>query len=596
MNVEVIKKKEGRIDRKTGELINENLRVAAYARVSTDMEEQQTSFKSQQKYYMDKIFSNPKWSFVEVYADEGISGTQDYKRENFMRMIKDAQEGRIDLILTKSISRFARNTLDTLKYVRMLKSNNVGILFEEENINTLDMAGELLLTVLSSVAQQESETISSHVRLGFKMKKERGELVGFNSCYGYFYEAKKNKMIINEKEAKIVRLIYKSYLDGYGCKSIAKMLTEMKIASPRGKSNWCENSVMNIIKNEKYMGDVIQGKTYTADSITHKRLPNNGEEDKYYIKDHHEPIISKEDFEKAQDILNSRNCSRMTGRRMGKKFTFSGRFRCGFCGKVYCKKSLYKKRPAWDCISVSKSGREFCPDSKIAHEDVIKSCFMEAYYLLTSNDGLALEDFLKNIKDSIRDATPLNMKKKLENERDTYKSKISKLVDLFVEGNLDSLTFEKKQEVWQKKIEECNSKIEQLKQVVDDDNKVEKGINKLKVELLTRESTNQSKEFDEDLFEALVDYGIIGGFNEKGEKENYMIRFICKTGFNLRAREDITEEIIIENNNLKNQSSSIYTPVLDFVSNQHFFVYEKKNNRLQKTLINKVRVRVEIEK
>ena len=428
------------------------------------------------------------------------------------------------------------------------------------------------------------------------MKRERGELVGFNSCYGYFYDSKNNKMIINEKEAKIVRMIFSSYIDGYGCKTISKMLADMKIASPMGRNHWCENSVMNIIKNEKYMGDVLQGKTYTADSITHKRLKNRGEEDQYYIKDHHEPIISKEDFEKAQNILKSRNNTKLTGRRMGKKFTFSGRFRCGFCGRVYCKKSLYKKRPAWDCISVAKNGREFCPDSKIAHEDVIKSCFMEAYYLLTSNEGLALEDFMKNIKDSIRDSTPANMKSKLENERDSYKSKLSKLIDLFVDGKLDSATFEKKQSVWQKKIEDCNAKIEQLRQVVADDDKVEKGINKLKVELLTRESANQSKEFDEDLFEALVDYGIIGGFNEKGEKENYLIRFICKTGFNLRAREDITEEMIVSNNCLKNDAKNIYIPVIDFVSNQHFFVYEKKNNRLQKTLINKVRVRVEIEK
>ncbi len=189
MEVEIIKKREN------NELSNNNdnsqkLKVAAYARVSTDLEDQKTSFISQQKYYLEKITENPKWMFVEVYADEGISGTQAFKRENFMRMVKDAENGKIDLILTKSISRFARNTLDTLKYVRLLKANGIGIIFEEEGINTLDMAGELLLTVLSSVAQQESETISSHIRLGYKMKRERGELVGFSSCYGYTYDSK----------------------------------------------------------------------------------------------------------------------------------------------------------------------------------------------------------------------------------------------------------------------------------------------------------------------------------------------------------------------------------------------------------------------
>ena len=595
MEVEIIKKVEGKIDTETGEIINEKLRVAAYARVSTDMKEQQTSFKSQQKYYMDKIYSNPNWTFVEVYADEGISGTQVFKRENFMRMIKDAQEGRMDLILTKSISRFARNTLDTLKYVRLLKSNGVGIIFEEENINTMDMAGELLLTVLSSVAQQEAETISSHVKLGFKMKKERGELVGYNGCYGYFCDAKNNKMIIKDKEAEIVRLIFKSYIDGLGCGSIARLLTEMKILSPTGKEHWCENTIMNIIRNEKYIGDVLQGKTYCDDPLTHKRKKNIGQEDKYYIKDHHEAIISKEDFEKAQDILKSRNCSRLPGRRMGKKFTFSGRFRCGFCGSSYGKKSLYKKRPAWDCLSVMKNGRTFCPNSKIMHEDAMKKCFMEAYYLLTANDGLAIEEFLKEIKEAVRDETPEKRKKKLESEKNDYKNKLNKLIDLFVDQKIDKEMFEKKQNVWQSKIDECNDKIEQLNAIVEDDKKIEKGINRIKVELLTRESQNDAKEFDEDLFEALIDYGIVGGYNEKGEIDNYMIRFICKNGFNLRSREDISPEMIIENNNLSKEKS-IYTPILDFVSNQHFYVYDKVNGANRKTLISKVRVRVEIEK
>ena len=192
MEIEVIKKKEGIFDRNTGEIVKRKKRVAAYARVSTDNEEQQTSFISQQKYYIDKIEKEPDWKFVEVYADEGISGTQTAKRENFLRMIRDAEDDKIDLILTKSISRFARNTVDTLKYVRLLRNKNVAVIFEEENINTLDMSGELLLSILSSVAQQESETISSHVRLGIKMKEERGELVGFNGVYGYTCDMKKN--------------------------------------------------------------------------------------------------------------------------------------------------------------------------------------------------------------------------------------------------------------------------------------------------------------------------------------------------------------------------------------------------------------------
>ena len=228
MEVQVIEKIQGRIDRATGLKINTRLRVAAYARVSTDSEDQLNSFESQVKYYNEKIKKNNEWLFVEVYADESISGTQDYKRSNFMRMIQDSLNGKIDLILTKSISRFARNTLDTLKYVRMLKEKNVAILFEEENINTLEMAGELLLTILSSVAQQESETISSHVKLGLKMKQKRGELIGYNGCLGYNYDKESKSISVNEEEAEIVKYIFNRYAQGVGSSIIAKELTNMK--------------------------------------------------------------------------------------------------------------------------------------------------------------------------------------------------------------------------------------------------------------------------------------------------------------------------------------------------------------------------------
>ena len=210
MEVQVIEKIQGRIDRATGLKINTRLRVAAYARVSTDSEDQLNSFESQVKYYNEKINKNNEWLFVEVYAYESISG------------IQDSLNGKIDLILTKSISRFARNTLDTLKYVRMLKEKNVAILFEEENINTLEMAGELLLTILSSVAQQESETISSHVKLGLKMKQQRGELIGYNGCLGYTYDKESKSISVNEEEAEIVKYIFNRYAQGVGSSIIAK--------------------------------------------------------------------------------------------------------------------------------------------------------------------------------------------------------------------------------------------------------------------------------------------------------------------------------------------------------------------------------------
>ena len=188
MEIIKIPKKEGIIDRRTGKVLSRKLRVAAYARVSTMGAEQLNSYESQKKYYYEKINNNPEWQFVNIYADEGISGTTDYRRAGFMRMMQDALSGKIDLILTKSISRFGRNTMDVLKNVRLLRDNNVAVLFEENNLNTLDTkTSEMLLTTLSAVAQQESENISEHVKLGLQMKMNRGELVGFNSCYGYKY-------------------------------------------------------------------------------------------------------------------------------------------------------------------------------------------------------------------------------------------------------------------------------------------------------------------------------------------------------------------------------------------------------------------------
>lgn len=598
MEVEVIKKQDKNIDENGNPL--KKLRVAAYARVSTELEEQQSSFISQQKYYLDKISDNPKWIFVEVYADEGISGTQAFKRENFMRMIKDAEAGKIDLILTKSISRFARNTLDTLNYVRLLRANNIPVVFEEENINTMDMSGELLLTVLSSVAQQESQTISSHIRLGYKMKRERGELVGFNSCFGYRYDSKKNEMKIIETEAKVVRMIFDLYLKGYGSSSIANTLTDLKILTPTGKEQWSYTTVSQILKNEKYAGDVMQGKSYVVDSLTHKRKVNNGEEDKYFIKDHHEPIIDRDIFDSVQQLLKSKTDSSVyKGRKPGStKSILSGRLRCGYCGKVYSKRNggtADITKHHWCCITSIKGAKTYCPDSKSLPEIVIRNTFMEAFGLLSNQNGLILNDFIDNLDESNRQDTPEAIINRLESEKQELKNKISKLIDLYVEGGIEKDILDKKQGTIEIKVSEINSQIDEIRKVNPDTNKYENTINKIKRELKSRESSIQEKEFDPDLFDKLVDYVIIGGFDEKNNKNEYLIRFICKNGFKAKSRDDISEDVII-NNSLNNHNSTIYMNVLDFISNQNISIFEIENNQRKKKIIDKVRVRVDMEK
>jgi DNA invertase Pin-like site-specific DNA recombinase len=283
------------------------LRVAAYCRVSTTSDEQIDSFNSQMTYYKTLIESNPNWVNAGIYADEGITGTAAEKRPDFMRMITDAMQGRIDVILVKSLSRFARNTVDTLNYVRALKEKKVYVRFEEEHIDTATEQGELLITVLSSVAQQEVQNTSEHVKKGLSMMMSKGDLVGFNSCLGYNYDEKTKKITINEKEAEIIRYIFKRYLEGIGTTVLARELGEHGWKTKYGSAHWCDSTILGILKNEKYKGDLLQGKTFTVDPITKKRLENRGESDKFYLTNHHEPIVSVDEWERANAMLQKRS-------------------------------------------------------------------------------------------------------------------------------------------------------------------------------------------------------------------------------------------------------------------------------------------------
>ncbi len=317
----------------------ERMRVAAYCRVSTDSADQLNSYKSQVTYYTDLIKKKKEWVLADIYADEAITGTQVTKREDFQRMINDCMNGDIDMVITKSLSRFARNTLDTLKYVRMLKEKNIAVYFEDEKINTLTMDGELLLVVLSLVAQQEVENISANVKKGLKMKMQRGEMVGFQGCLGYDYHPHTKTITVNEEEAEIVRYIL------------------------------AQSTVIGIIKNEKYKEDLLLGKTFTVDPIFKRRLENFGEEDKFYIHDHHEPIIREEVFEKAQEILARRNINRgkigdgnTKREKYSRKYAFSCMLECGFCGGTLTRRNWHSSsqysKVIWQCVTATKKGKK----------------------------------------------------------------------------------------------------------------------------------------------------------------------------------------------------------------------------------------------
>jgi site-specific DNA recombinase len=307
-------------------------RVAAYARVSTDNEEQLSSFDAQMDYYTRHIKSNPAWTFVEVYADEGISATSTKKRDGFNRMISGALNGKIELIITKSVSRFARNTVDTLTTVRQLKEKGVEVYFEKENIYTLDSKGELLITIMSSLAQEESRSISENVTWGQRKRFADGKV---SLQYGRFlgYEKGEDGLPkIVEQEAKVVRMIYKLFLEGKTTSGIAKHLTTNIILTPAGKEIWQQSTVQSILKNEKYKGDAMLQKSFTVDFLTKKKKINEGEIPQYYVEKSHAAIITPEVFDLVQHELKKRK--NVKGYKTGGG-CFPGKIGCGECGSFY---------------------------------------------------------------------------------------------------------------------------------------------------------------------------------------------------------------------------------------------------------------------
>jgi DNA invertase Pin-like site-specific DNA recombinase len=377
------------IDRETNEMTRK--KVCAYCRVSTDQEEQQSSYDLQVDHYTKFIKSNSSWEYSGVYADEGISGTSTKKRDEFLKMIEDCKERKIDMVITKSISRFARNTLDCLNYVRMLKGlpNPVGVYFEKENIDTLDAKSELLLTILSSLAQDESRSISENVRWSIQKRFQQGKAHCPTTTFlGYDKDAEGN-LIINEVQAKTIRRIFNEFLSGNGTNKIALNLTKDKVKTGTGRTKWTGNAVYRMLRNEKYCGDILMQKRVTVDFLTHKRVINRGHQPQYFIADHHPAIISKDDWNAVQIELDRRyNMNKGDGehpeQRHSNRSPFSNTLFCGKCGDPYIRRTFttFKKGQkqlygAWKCRVADgrKEGLE-C-DGKTYREISIEHGFMD---------------------------------------------------------------------------------------------------------------------------------------------------------------------------------------------------------------------------
>lgn len=533
MEVEVIKADASSREH-SGRRKLEKLRVAAYCRVSTDDEDQLKSYNSMVRHYTDYIKNNKQWIFAGVYADRAVTGTKVDKREEFQKLIQDCLGCKIDMVIAKSIPRFARNTLDTLKYVRMLRERNIAVYFEVEKINTLK-DGEFLMTILSSVAQQEVENTSAYVKKGLKMKMRRGELVGFQGCLGYDYDIASKSISINKEGAEVVRYIFERYTEGAGSLIIARELNEQGIRTIRGNP-WTTSSVMGIIHNEKYKGDLLLGKTFTVDPISKRRLENLGEEDRFYIKEHHEPIVSAEIFNRAQEIRGRRNGNKKSavpGKRekFSRQYAFSCMLECGFCGANLSRRSWHSsskyQKTTWQCVQSTKRGKKYCPDSKGISERIIENAFVESYRMLCVDDKEVLEEFFQRVERTLGEASLADEIMKLGKNADTIRCKRKKLLENYLNGIVAQDIYEETDADMEKELSAIKRQLDVLKRRKEEEQSLQKRIEDLKD---TLSKSQVFEKFDREVFESVVEKVIIGGHNKEGDKDPYKITFIYKTG------------------------------------------------------------------
>ena len=368
-----------------GQLQKKQMVVAAYARVSTEKEEQEDSFERQVQHYTSLISSRAEWKFGGIYADPGITGTRAEKRPDFMRMIQDCRDGKINKVLVKSISRFARNTVDALNYIRELKDLGIGVYFENENIDTLTPGGEVLLTILAAMAEQESRTMSTNIKWSYQKKFQNGEVIlNTGMVLGYAKNGNGDYVIV-EEEAEAVRLIFRDYIAGIPIPQICRTLESRGITTKRGSAQWKPNAVLGILRNEKYTGNAILGKTFKPDVLSKRRLKNTGQAPMYYAENTHPAIIEQEIFDMAQAEIQRRKDEKEASvgtSRYTSKYPFSGLLICGICGhrlRRHVRTTGGGKRvAAWGCTNRIQNGRSAC-DSHHINEDVLEATIRKTF-------------------------------------------------------------------------------------------------------------------------------------------------------------------------------------------------------------------------
>ena len=388
-------------------------RVAAYCRVSTQQEEQINSYEVQTRYYTEKINAEPKWKLVRIFADKGISGTSTKHRDEFNKMIRMCKRGRIDMIITKSISRFARNTVDCLKYIRLLKDINVDVFFEEQGIHSIEKGSEFYITVYGSIAQSESENISANVRWGKEQAAREGKVsFQYKNFLGYRKGADGEPEIVPE-EAETIRYIYRRFLAGDSYQTIMENLQNKNILTPSGKTTWRYGTLHSILTNERYMGDAVINKTYTVDCISKKTKRNNGERAKYYVENNHPAIIDRVTFGKVQEEVARRSGLQKvkqvgTKTELGKyssKYALTELLVCGECGTPYRRctwTSCGNKRIVWRCISRLDYGKKRCHDSPTMGEEELHRAIMRAVQTVAMQNIKLLQTLKSHIATTVK--------------------------------------------------------------------------------------------------------------------------------------------------------------------------------------------------
>lgn len=485
-------------------------RVAAYCRVSTSSEEQLESYTNQVNHYTKYIQSKSDWEMVDIFADEGITGTNTKNRTQFNRMIQEAKNGKIDLILVKSISRFARNTLDLLKHVRELKSIGVAVFFERENINTLDTTGEVLLTILSSLAQDESRNISENSRWGILRGFQNGKVFCNTTRFLGYDKDENGELVINEKEAEIVRRIYREYLEGKSYEAIAKGLMRDKIKTVTGGDKWWDSSITLILTNEKYYGALLQQKTVTVDFLTHKRVKNRGHADQYLIEDNHEPIISKEMFDAVQREKERR--AHLKGNIMGdrkkysSKYPLSSKVFCGCCGANFKRRTWNSNNPSkkvvWQCRTYVTQGKDAC-DAKAVDEVVLQNAFVRVFNRMHGDKESFIQTLKANIEAVLSKRAGHEPLLEIERQIEQLKSDLKGLVNLKLRDQLDEAVYVEENA----RISNQLNELRQKKSLLENDNDQKAQIKDRIDEIIQVLSLRQDllEQFDDDIFNALVE-------------------------------------------------------------------------------------------